>query len=137
MPEEEKETEQDPIEEKPKAKPKAKPELWPVRLVVRKSESALVEWIDSDGHYQRAFVPADCVKDGMADKKDLEQGIPFGIVWEKYIEIEATPESVANELRRQGAWLLQDINHVVLNHANRAFDAGKFLRRVNLEEANK
>ena len=60
-------------------------------------------------------------------------GSGYGLAWEEFIEITATPELIANELRRQGIWCWQDIRNDALTSANRAFDQGDFLRRVDKE----
>ena len=117
-------------QEQPKAKP-PDPRL-PVRLVAHKDGSALVEWIDLYG-YHRAYVPLDRLKDGTVSAKDLERGIPYGLPWEDWIEVSATPESIANELRRRGIWRWEDMNNAALDAVNRAFDKGAFLRLVNQE----
>jgi len=120
-------------QEQPKAKP-PDPRL-PVRLVAHKDGSALVEWLDPDG-YHRAYVPMDRLKDGTVGAKDLERGIPHGLAWEEWIEVTATPEHIANELRRRGVWTWEDMNNAALDAVNRAFDKGAFLRLVN-QEVNK
>ena len=125
-------------QEQAKAKPKTKPPepRLPVRLVGHQGESALVEWLDGDGMYRRVHVPLVKLEDGTVSGKDLERGIPYGLPWEEWIEVQATPEKVANELRRQGVWCWQDVNNAALDAANKAFDKGAFLRRVN-QEVNK
>ena len=125
-------------QEQARAKPKAKPPepRLPVRLVAHEGESALVQWIDADGMYCRVYVPLDKLEEGTVASKDLERGIPYGLPWEEWIEVQATPEKVANELRRQGVWCWQDVNNAALDAANKAFDKGAFLRRVN-QEVNK
>ena len=113
----------------------------PVRVVARKDGSALVEWMDGDGYLRRAYIPEAKVKEGphaglgasAAPVKVLEAGIPYGLPWEKWIEVVATPEDIANELRRQGVWCWEDMNNAALDAANRAFDRGAFLRRVQQE----
>jgi len=119
--------------EKPKAKP-PDPRL-PVRLVAHKDGSALVEWIDAGGMYHRVYVPLEKVDKGTVAGKELAKGIPYGLPWEKWITVTATPEGIANELRRMGIWCWQDINNAALEAANKAFDKGAFLRLVN-QEAN-
>jgi hypothetical protein len=101
-------------------------------LIGHKDQSVLVEWI-VEGMYHRAYVPLGKLKDGTVAEKDLERGIPYGEPWEKWIEITATPKSVANELRRHGMWRWQDVNNAALEAANKAFDRGAFLRQVNQE----
>jgi hypothetical protein len=114
-----------------KAKP-PEPRL-PVRLMAHKDGSALVEWMDESGMYCRVYVPFGKLDKGTVASKELAKGIPYGLPWEEYIEVTATPEQIANELRRQGVWCWQDINNAALSAANRAFDQGAFLRRVNRE----
>jgi hypothetical protein len=115
-------------EEKPRPEPRV-----PVRVIGSKGESALVEWIDAEGLYQRIYVPLAKVTKGTVASKDLERGIPYGLPWEEYIEVTATPASIANELRRMGAWRREDLTNSIINHANKAFDRGAFLRRVEQE----
>ena len=119
-------------EPKPAKKPAPDPMI-PVRVVARKGESALVEWIDGDGLYRRAYVPAGKVQEGAAPSKVLDQAIPYGLPWEQWIEVTATPEGIANELRRQGMWRWEDFNKAALSAANKAFDLGAFIRRVSQE----
>ena len=126
-----KDEQQEQAEEKPKAKP-PDPRL-PVKLIAHKDGSALVEWIGEDGYYHRVYVPLSKLDKGTVASKDLAKGIPYGEQWEDYIEITATPESIANELRRMGVWCWQDIRNDVLDVVNKAFDKGEFLRRVNQE----
>ena len=105
----------------------------PVRKIADKDGSALVEWIGEDGFYHRVYVPLAKLDKGTVATKDLEKGIPYGLSWEQWIEIEATPERIANELRRMGVWCWQDITHTALTAVNKAFDQGEFLRRVKQE----
>lgn len=113
----------------------ANPRL-PVRLVAHKDESILVEWIDGENMYHRAYVPLAKLKEGTVASKDLAKGIPYGLPWEEWIEVEVTPESIANEMRRWGVWCWSDITNSALDAVNRAFDRGAFVRRVN-QEVNK
>jgi len=131
------ETQKEQGAEEAKKQPKAKPPdpRLPVRLVAHKGDSALVEWIEA-GMYCRVYVPLDRVDRGTVASKDLAKGIPYGLPWEQWIEIQATPERIANELRRMGVWCWQDITNAALDTANRAFDKGAFLRLVN-QEVNK
>ena len=120
------------------AKQESRPEpRVPIRLVGHKGESALVEWLDAEGGYRRVYVPLAKVKQGTVASKDLDRGVPYGLPWEDFIEIEATPASIANELRRMGAWHREDLTNNVLDLANKAFDRGAFLRRVNQNQEDK
>jgi hypothetical protein len=120
--------------EKPEETPEEAPRLVPVRLVAQRGESSLVEWLDAEGLYRRAYVPAALVQQGFVPALDLNRAIPYGIEWEKYIQVTATPQSLANDLRRRGMWTWEDINNAALSAANRAFDVGQFLRQVKAEE---
>jgi len=120
-------------QEKAEPKERAMGLRLPVRKIADKDGSALVEWIGEDGYYHRVYVPLAKLDKGTVATKDLEKGIPYGLPWEKWIEVEATPERIANELRRRGIWCWQDINNAALDAANKAFDKGAFLRRVKQE----
>lgn len=109
------------------------PRLVPVRLIEHRGQSALVEWLDDEARYCRAYVPLASLVDGACPPTELVRGIPYGIHWEDLITVTATPESIANELRRRGVWRWQDIDNAALSAANRAFDQGEFLRRVAKE----
>lgn len=120
-------------QEEAKEAPRPDPRL-PVRVIGSKGESALVEWIDAEAMYRRVYVPLAKVAKGTVATKDLERGIPYGLPWEEYIEVEVTPASIANELRRLGAWRREDLTNTVIDQANKAFDRGAFLRRVSQED---
>jgi len=120
-------------QEEAKEKPRPEPRV-PVRVIGSKGESALVEWMDAEGMYRRVYVPLAKVTKGTVASKDLERGIPYGLPWEDYIEVTATPASIANELRRMGAWRREDLTANIVDQANKAFDRGAFLRRVSQED---
>jgi hypothetical protein len=122
--------EQEPKEEKQE---KAVALRLPVRRIAEKDGSSLVEWIGEDGLYHRAYVPNKALDKGTVSTKDLQKGIPYGLPWEQWVEIQATPERIANELRRMGVWCLADLNHIVLTAVNKAFDQGEFIKLVNQE----
>ncbi len=111
---------------------KKKPEPVPVRVVGEKGESSLVEY-QVDGMYQRRYVPKKSVKDGAVSPITLGKGIVYGLPWEDFIEITATPESVANKLRQRGVWYIEDMIHSAIVHARVAFDYGDFISRAKRE----
>jgi hypothetical protein len=111
------------------------PERIAVKVIGVKGGSALVEWHEvhnGEPWYHRAYIPIGRVEGetGTVDAQDLAGGIPYGLPWENYIVITATPERIANELRKRGVWCWLDINNVALDDVNRAFDRGDFTRRV-------
>jgi len=119
-------------EEKSEVKKKEKPKPITVKVVGIKGESALVEWID-EGKYKRAFVPKGKIKDSAVDPAVLAKGIVYGLSWEDFVEIETSPEKIANELRRHGIWRLEDMNMQVLQKASIAINLGDFLNKAQKE----
>ena len=79
-----------------------------VKVVQRKGQAALVEWIAGDGAH-RATIPLATIHKGQVAQDELEYGIPYGEPWEELITIGATPESIAAELRRCGIWTREDL----------------------------
>jgi len=98
-------------------------------------KSALIQWLTEGPTYHRAYVPASKVKAGEVSDRVLARGIPYGVAWEKCIHITATPESIANDLRRRGIWRYEDINVSALTKANQAFELGEFMQKA--KEASK
>ena len=41
-------------------------------------------------------------------KDDLDACIPYGVDWEKHLEVTVTPEAIAKMLRQRGVWTLKD-----------------------------
>ena len=79
-----------------------------VKIIQQKGQAALVEWIADDGLH-RATIPADTIIKGQVASDELEYGIIYGEPWEELIEISATPETIAAELRRCGIWTKADL----------------------------
>lgn len=79
-----------------------------VRIVKRDGQAALVEWESTTG-YRRAIVPADSVIEDDCPDEMLAAGIRVGVEWERYIHLQATPEKLANELRKRGIWKMEDL----------------------------
>jgi hypothetical protein len=85
-----------------------------VRLVKVRQTSTIVE-SDSDGLLKRHIVPSDwlvAVDDQwFVDSEQLAMGIPYGVEWEEYLQDYLfSKESIANSLRKQGIWTLEDYN---------------------------
>jgi len=79
-----------------------------VKVVQKKGQAALVEWLDADGTH-RATIPAKAIKGNLVAKDELDYGIPYGEPWEEMIEVSTTPEVIAAELRRCGIWTREDL----------------------------
>lgn len=78
-----------------------------VKTISAKGDVALVEWVES-GRLKRAVVPAVSVVEGQVDPEVLSMGVPFGLPWEKIIQVKATPVLLADGLRNAGIWTLED-----------------------------
>jgi len=79
-----------------------------VTVVQKKGMAALVEWLDADGMH-RATIPAHTIKGGKVAKDELDYGIPYGEPWEEMIVLNATPEAIAEQLRKCGIWTKEDL----------------------------
>ena len=122
------------IEEPVKRPPRKR--MVDVRVIQAKAGSSLVQWLDNKGLHHRGFLPTDSIENGMADLNELDKAIPFGLPWEDYIKVIATPESIANELRRRGVWTMGDLSNIsAVIKANQAFALGDFM--ATAKEASK
>ena len=79
-----------------------------VKIIQRKGQAALVEWVDSEGTH-RATIPMGVIRKGQAAEDELSYGIPYGEPWEELITVSATSETIAAELRRCGIWTREDL----------------------------
>lgn len=82
-----------------------------VREVFHKGSSSTVEWTDSAGNINRVVVPSDEVvkeKDGTFSVEDVEEGYAYGVDWEKLIHTRMGPKAIADLLRKNGIWTLED-----------------------------
>lgn len=80
-----------------------------VRIVQTKGQSALVEW-QEEGRLFRGYLPVNLVKDGTAEGADLAKAAPYGVPWERYINLAGlTVQALADELRRNGIWTVDDL----------------------------
>ena len=120
-----------PVARKPRAR------MVDVHVIRAKAGSALVQWLDAGGMYHRGYLPTASVVDGAADLNELEKAIPYGLPFEDYIEITATPQSIANELRKRGVWTFEDLSNMsVVMKTNQAFSLKDFMQKAK-EEAGK
>ena len=79
-----------------------------VKIVQQKGQAALVEWVDDKGTH-RATIPASTIVKGQVASDELGYGIEYGEPWQELIELSATPETIAAELRRCGIWTREDL----------------------------
>lgn len=92
-------------EELKKAK---KPKQVQVRVIQRRGESALVEWLDGELQ-NRAMIPVTAVVDGHVAEDVLNAGVPYGVPWAELVQLTATAEAVQAELYRVGVWTVVDL----------------------------
>lgn len=78
----------------------------PVRVIEQRGPSVVVEY---GGGMKRCIIPAEEVTSGGVDPATLEMGAPYGIPWESVLTLSATPQQLADELRRNGIWTVADL----------------------------
>lgn len=94
-------------EEKDEPK-KKKPKQVKVRVIRRRGESALVEWLDGD-QQNRVMIPVTAVVDGLVADDVLSAGVPYGVPWAELVQLTATAEKIQAELYRVGVWTVDDL----------------------------
>lgn len=89
------------MEEKPKKIKKIQ-----VRVVEVRGPSAVVEFA---GGLKRAIIPLEEIEEDSVSAETLELGVPYGAPWESLVQLKATPQQLADELRRNGIWTIEDL----------------------------
>jgi hypothetical protein len=81
-----------------------------VREVSHKGSSSVVEWEDDSGNLNRSILPStEIIKEnGELFVEDVEDGYPYGVDWESLIHTRVGPKGIANLLRKNGIWDLED-----------------------------
>lgn len=82
-----------------------------VREVSHKGSSSTVEWTDEQGYLRRSIVPSDEIvteKDGTFYVDDVDEGYVYGVDWESLIHTRVGPKAIAELLRKNGIWTLED-----------------------------
>ena len=79
-----------------------------VSILERRGPSLIVEW-GRDGRPYRAVVPTEAERDGYISDEVAENGIEYGLDYERLITVTVTPERLAAELRRRGYWTVADL----------------------------
>lgn len=71
---------------------------------------SVVEWTDDDGVIRRASLPSTELKmeAGEAYVEDIDDGQPYGVQWEDLIHTKMGPKAIADLLRKNGIWTLED-----------------------------
>lgn len=82
-----------------------------VRKVSHKGLSSTVEWTDDNGNLRRVVVPSDQIvkeANGELTVEDVEDGQDYGVSWENLIHTRVGPKGIADILRKNGIWTLED-----------------------------
>lgn len=82
-----------------------------VQTFASKNGLTLVEWQDESGSPQRNWVKnksLEVTPEGTL-AVDPGAGVPYGFDFARMIKLKATPQMVADELRRVGIWTLEDL----------------------------
>lgn len=80
----------------------------PVRVILAKGKSSLVEFIDSNGLLDRKYIPTAKI-DGMAAPADvLQKGIPYGLPWDETM-LEFDPRQFLIEMHNAELWTAEDV----------------------------
>lgn len=81
-----------------------------VRKIFHKGSASVVQWEDSSKYVRRSIVPSDEVieEGGELFVEDVEDGPDFGVAWEELIHTQLGPKGIADLLRKNGIWTLED-----------------------------
>lgn len=80
-----------------------------MRLIKKDKEAALVEYVEN-GEVKRKIIPRSAVdENGQIDRFELEAGIPYGIAWADYLQLDSTPKDIERELHKAGIWTADDL----------------------------
>jgi len=127
-----------------------KARLVPVRIIRENGPTVLVEWVvlmaDGQPDWRRAYVPKGVIQNldsgsgaGGVEESELDAGTAYGVRWEEFVTVTATPQQIAMELRRRGIWTVREF-HARLTEAQSAFwaaygaDLGTMLQKVRKQE---
>ena len=113
-------------------------EMVDVRIIRDNGPAALVEWGEPHD-LRRAYVPKEVIRDLRAPAGELEAGASYGVRWEEFAVVTATPDRIGQELRLRGIWTIHDFE-TRLAEAQSAFfaaygaDFGALLRAARKHE---
>ena len=81
-----------------------------VKEIFHKGSASVVEWEDSAGYLHRTIIPTTEIVEENNEKfvEDVEEGPEYGTPWEEFILTHIGPKGIADLLRRQGIWTLED-----------------------------
>lgn len=82
-----------------------------VREVFHKGSQVVAEWRDNNGNLCRSIFPESVpvAENGKIFIDAVEEGQPYGIFWEDYIQTRMQPEAIAAKLRNKGIWTMEDL----------------------------
>ena len=90
-----------------KAKPAKAAPLITVRIIRENGPTALVEWAVKDD-VRRAYIPKEVIHNLRVPADELDAGTPYGVRWEEFAVVTATPRTIGLELRKRGLWTVRD-----------------------------
>lgn len=81
-----------------------------VREISHKGSSSVVEWVDDAGNVKRSYLPSVelITKNGETFVENPDEGAPYGVDWEKLIHTRMGPKAIADSLRKNGIWTIED-----------------------------
>jgi hypothetical protein len=119
-------------EETIEVKPKKKQVKIHARVVHSKGQTDLVEWVEN-GEAKRGYIPKTETWEGEIDKDILDAATPYGIPFEKYLEIpKVTAGDIIRSLHNNGIWTSEDL----IKHQREALGAIQAVYLVTLAALN-
>jgi len=85
-----------------------------LQVIESNDESTLLQFIDTDGFVNRVVVPSSTITfDGEVVNCSIDpyEGIPYGLPWEEILDVDLTVKELANNLRRYGIWVADDLKN--------------------------
>lgn len=79
-----------------------------VKIIKQQNGSAVIEWVE-DSEIKRSIVPLSELKGNECEHP--EWGLPYGIEWADFVDIEVTPQDIQSSLRNAGIWTVDDLLH--------------------------
>lgn len=81
-----------------------------VREIAHKGSSSIIEWVDDAGNVKRSTLPSDEIiyENRETFVKEPDEGAPYGEAWEEMIRTRVGPKGIADLLRKNGIWTLED-----------------------------
>lgn len=79
-----------------------------VQIIQQQNGSSVIQWVE-DGEIQRSIVPNSELVGNECEHP--ERGLPYGIDFAEFIDIEVTPQDIQTSLHNAGIWTVDDLLH--------------------------